>query len=300
MDNFIKNINIFIEVAKYNSFTKAAMNLNMPKSYVSLGIKKLEEQVGARLFFRTTRQIHLTYEGKEYYDRCLSLLFQLNEVENLFKKDKNKIKGHLKISIPSRIARVILIPNLPKFFSNFPEIKLSLCSTDCYVNLIQDGYDCVVRVGDLKDSSYISKSIGELKIINCASVGYINQFGKAESIADLSKHYIINYASSDSQSPSFEYFFNEKTYQVKMKSLLTVNNAESYISAAVSDLGIIQIPEYDVRNLIEKNILYKILENYQAQSMPIAFLYPHRKHIIKPLNVFMEWFKELIHSFCIN
>nr|WP_281276326.1 LysR substrate-binding domain-containing protein [Fluviispira sanaruensis] len=201
------------------------------------------------------------------------------------------------MSIHRRIARVILLPNLPKFFSLFPNIKLSLCSTDCYVNLIEDGYDCVVRVVDLIDSLYITKLIWELKIIDCASLSYFRQLDRAVSVSHLSKHFIINYASADSATSVFEYFLEEKTHQVKMNSLLTLNNAESYISAALSGLGIIQVPAYDVRDLIEQNILVKILENYQPQSLPISFLYPHRKQIVKPLNVFMEWFNELICSY---
>ena len=297
MDNFIKNINIFIEVAKQNSFSKAAMNLNIPKSYVSVGIKKLEAQVGVKLFFRTTRQIQLTHDGKEYFNHCKNLLSQVHEVENLFKQNLNTVKGNLKVSVPTRIAKCILIPNLSKFFSIHPNINLSLNSTDCFVNLIQDGYDCVLRVGDLKDSSYIMKSIGSLKIINCASLSYINRFGKPESIEVLSKHFLINYCSSDCLSSVFEYFLNDKTHQVRMNSLLTVNDAESYISAAVSGLGMIQIPEYDVKDLIEKNTLIKIMDNYQPRSMPISFLYHHRNQVIKPLNLFMEWFKELIFSY---
>ncbi|KAB8030623.1 LysR family transcriptional regulator [Fluviispira multicolorata] len=294
MDYFIKNINIFIEVSKKESITKAALSLKIPKSAVSIGIKKLEEKVGTRLLFRSTRKVSLTQDGIEYLHLCKILLSDIEQIEYLFKKNKNIIKGQLKIDAPSRIACRIIIPNLSKFFTIYPDIKIFLSSSDRFADIIHEGFDFAIRVGELMDSSFIAKPIGNLKMINCVSPNYLKKFGLINTIEDLSKHFIVNYEENSGIKPEFEYMLNGKINYLKINSLISVNNVESYISAAIADLGIIQVPEYDVKEHLKKGELTRILNNFNANTMPISFIYPHKELIPTRMKIFMEWLKKEI------
>lgn len=298
MDHTLKQMRMFVKVAEMGSFTKASLALNQPKAALSLGIAKLEAHLGTRLLHRTTRAVQLTQDGMFFLERCQLLLSEMEEVETMFHQDKNQIKGFLKVDVPSRIARLILIPELPKFYKQYPDLRLELCSTDRAVDLIQEGIDCVIRVGNLSDSSMIVRSIGQLEIINCASATYLKRYGQPKKLSDLKKHLLINYSfGQHEQSALFEYSSKSQTHTLKMKSLITVNNVESYIATAMQGLGIIQVPSYDVREELKKGSLIQVLPEYKSLPMQISFLYPHKKHLSHRLKAFMDWAQESFEKY---
>ncbi len=287
---------IFTEVAKRQSFSEVAHRLDLPRSTVTSAIQQLETHYGVRLFHRTTRKVSLTQDGQRILPECQNLLLDYEQLEQLIQTQKQHYRGTLKISMPSRIVHQVIIPELSDFYHRYPDIHLQLNSSDDMTDLIEKGIDCVVRVGELDSSSLIARFIGHLVMVNCASRGYLEQYGMPEQLEDLSQHKLINYAGAVGEKQG------EFVYQggsVMMDSALSVNNTEAYSAAACAGLGIIQVPYYDVQDKIEQGILVEVLSTYSAPSLPLNILYPNRTYIPKRLEIFMNWVGEVLNRKCI-
>lgn len=287
---------IFTEVAKRQSFSEVANQLDLPRSTVTSAIQQLETHYGVRLFHRTTRKVSLTQDGQRILPECQNLLFDYEQLEQLIQTQKQHYRGTLKISMPSRIVHQVIIPELPDFYHCYPDIHLQLNSSDDLTDLIEKGIDCVVRVGELDNSSLIARFIGHLVMVNCASTQYLQDYGIPEQLNDLEQHKLINYAGAVGEQQG-EFIYQGGT--VMMDSALSVNNTEAYIAAACAGLGIIQLPYYDVQDKIEQGILVEVLSAYSAPSLPLNILYPNRSYIPKRLEVFMNWVGEVLNRKCI-
>ncbi|EXE97701.1 LysR family transcriptional regulator, partial [Acinetobacter sp. 259052] len=171
---------IFTEVAKRQSFSEVAHRLDLPRSTVTSAIQQLETHYGVRLFHRTTRKVSLTQDGQRILPECQNLLLDYEQLEQLIQTQKQHYRGTLKISMPSRIVHQVIIPELSDFYHRYPDIHLQLNSSDDMTDLIEKGIDCVVRVGELDSSSLIARFIGHLVMVNCASRGYLEQYGMPE------------------------------------------------------------------------------------------------------------------------
>ncbi len=207
---------LFIRVAELQSFTRAAESSGLPKGSVSRQIQALENELGTRLLHRTTRRVHLTQDGMVYYERAKDLLANLEELDGLFLHDPSSISGRLRVDMPVAMAKNLLIPRLPAFLQQYPGIELELSSSDRLVDVIREGFDCVVRVGTLKDSGLIARPLGKLAVINCASPDYLTRFGYPQTLDDLSSHAVVHYAHNlGSRPPGFEVWLDGQTQWVK-------------------------------------------------------------------------------------
>ena len=285
---------IFTRVVECSSFTRAADTLNMPRSSVSAAVFELEAHLGTRLFHRTTRKVSTTHDGAALYARCLSLIADVEDVENLFRQTAAP-SGSLKVDVPGRIGRLIIAPALPEFLDSYPGIDIHLGVSDRAVNLIEDGIDCVLRVGRLDNSGLIARYIGELPMINVASPAYLKRYGSPQTPNELSEHWAVNYASpSTGRVESWEWIEDGVAQCVATRARVTVNNAEAYIASCIAGLGLIQIPAYDVRSSIETGELVEILPNHRAEPMPMTLLYSHRQHLTRRLQIFADWLEKLL------
>lgn len=300
MDRFY-SMQIFVRVAELNSFTKAAESLGMPKASVSTYVQQLESQVGTRLFHRTTRNVQLTNDGIVFYERCKDLLLDVEEMDSMFREEITGIKGRIRVDMPAVLSKSVVIPRLPEFLKEHPQIELEISSTDRRVDLIQEGFDCVVRVGSLADSGLIARHIGEMKVINCASSSYLKKYGVPKKLEDLSEHLLIHYTLTLGGRPfGFEYFDEGKYKTMKMKGPVTVNSTEAYRSACLSGLGIIQAPEVGLRDLIKKGQLQEVLPKIKSEPMPVSIVYPNRRNLPKRVKTFMDWLDLVIKDYINN
>ena len=285
----LDSMRVFLRVAETGSFTKAADLLDMPRATVSAAVQQLEAQLGSRLLHRTTRQVQLTHDGSVVLERCRHLLEDMEELESLF-HDGSRASGRLKVDVPSRVARLLIAPALPEFFRQHPDIELELGSSDRSVDLVQEGVDCVLRVGQLGNSSLVARRLGEMQLINCASPAYLEEHGEPRTPADLDRHWAVNYASpSSGRVLPWEYREDGRTLTRALRSRVTVNNAESYIACCLSGLGLIQIPAYDVREHLQRGELREVLPQWRAEAMPAYALYPHRRHLSRRVRAFVDW-----------
>jgi LysR family transcriptional regulator, regulator for bpeEF and oprC len=285
----------FARVVECSSFTRAADTLGIPRSSVSAAVQELESRVGARLLHRTTRKVSPTQDGTAFYERCLRIIADVEETEGLFKQTAAQPSGRLRIGVPGRIGRLIVAPALPGFLERYPGIDIELGSTDRAVNMVEDGVDCVLRVGPLGDSGLISRSIGVLPLVNVASPGYLERHGVPLTPGDLPEHWAVNYASpSTGRVEDWEWVEDGVLRQLPMRGRTTVNSAEAYIACCLAGLGLIQIPAYDVKAELDAGELVDVLSGYRAEAMQMTLLYPHRQHLSRRLQVFAEWLETLL------
>lgn len=299
MDRF-DQYRVFAQVAEMGSFIKAAHALELPRASVSAAIQQLETQMGARLLHRTTRQVRLTADGEQLLARIRPLLAEVESIDQLFQLSERQISGRLNIDVPSRIGRRLIAPALPGLLRRHPRLQLALGSTDRAIDLIQEGVDCAVRIGMLRDSSLVVRPLGHVALINCASPAYLQEHGEPRLPKDLvDGHWAVGYASpSTGRELPWEYIGPDgQEHTMALSSRVIANNAENYIACCLAGLGLIQIPRFDVQHLLDAGTLVEVMPDYRAASMPVSLLYPHRRQRSRRLAVFLEWFESLIQPY---
>ncbi|WP_263406636.1 LysR family transcriptional regulator [Candidatus Dactylopiibacterium carminicum] len=194
--NLTDIMRIFVRVAELASFSAAAEQLGLPRASASAAICQLEAELGTRLLHRTTRRVEMTQDGRVFRERAEDLLADLDELQGLFRAEASTLRGRLRVDMPQAVARDVVLPALPGFLAGHPALELELSSVDRRVDLIREGFDCVLRVGRLADSSLIARPLGEYRMINCASPDYLAAFGTPHTPADLGTHRLVHYVPS--------------------------------------------------------------------------------------------------------
>jgi DNA-binding transcriptional LysR family regulator len=289
--NRVEAMQMFTRVAELSSFTRAAESLTLPKASVSTAVQRLEAALGTRLLHRTTRKVQLTQDGQAYFERCKDLLDDLDELDAMFQEGGQTLRGRLRVDMPTGVARNFILPALPQFLDAHPDIELELSSTDRRVDLVREGFDCVLRVGTLADSNLIARPLGNFRIVNCASPGYLRMHGTPESLDDLVGHRLIHYAPVlGARSFGWEYPDGNGGYAcLPMSGALTVNNSDAYQAACLAGLGLIQVPAVGVARQLADGSLVEVLPQLPAEPMPVSLLYANRRHLPRRVQAFMTW-----------
>lgn len=296
----LDQLKVFVQIAEMGSFIKAANRLELPRATVSAAIQQLEAAMGTRLLHRTTRTVQPTADGLLLIERARELLAHADELDGLFRA-RLDVTGRLTVDVPSRIARRLIAPMLPGLLRRHPKLQLALRSTDRSIDLIQEGVDCVIRVGELTDSSLVVRPLGRIALINCASPGYLNEHGVPVHPRQLEGgHWMVGYASpTTGRELPWEYLAEGEGHvsHVAVPSRVIVNNAENYIACCLAGVGLIQIPRFDVQYLIDQGRLVEVMPEWRAASMDVSALYPHRRQRSRRLNVFIDWFEEQMQPY---
>ena len=291
--NRLDAMQAFVRVAEMASFTHAADSLGLPKASVSTAVQQLEAWLGTQLLHRTTRRVQLTQDGQAFYERCQDLLADMDEVQHLFARSPQALRGGLRVDMPARFARNFVLPHLPAFLDEHPQLALELSCTDRLVDVVREGFDCVVRVGTLADTSLIARPLGQLRVVTCASPAYLQRHGVPQSPDDLHAHRLIHYASQFGSKPDgWEYWDGVRYTSVPMEGALTVNSSDAYEAACIAGLGLIQAPIAGLRTLVDQGLLVEVLSQYAAEPMPLTLLYAHRRHLPQRVQAFMAWLTE--------
>lgn len=282
---------VFVRVAELASFTAAAEELGLPKASVSGAVQQLERQLDARLLQRTTRRVQLTQDGHAVLERCKDLLSDVDELAAMFQRTPAALTGRLRVDMSTGLAKN-LMPRIPEFLARHPGITLELSSTDRRVDLIREGFDCVVRVGALQDSSLVARPLGQLRMVNCVSPAYAARFGVPVRLEDLAGHRLVHYGRTPSAFEALD--AQGAVHELPMQGVLTVNESEAYRAACLAGLGIIQVPESGVRAELASGVLLEVLPEARAAPMPVHLLYPSRRHLSRRLRAFIDWLSEAI------
>ena len=293
--NKLELLKTFVRVAELSSFTLASDALGLPRSTVSEQIRALEDLLDTRLLLRTTRKVQTTPDGQLLYERSKDLLAQMDEVQSLFRNDDAALSGRLRVDMPTAAARRLVLPRLGEFIARHPLIELEISSTDRRVDLVREGFDCVMRVGELPDTSLVARNVGSFRMVNCASHAYAERHGLPQTLDDLAGHRLVNYVSAFGASPAmFEYHRDGKNHFIAMASSVAVNNVEAYEAACLGGLGIIQVPRLAEAYHSNRGELIEILPDFVPAPMPVSLLYAHRRHLPQRCRVFMDWMEGLL------
>lgn len=281
---------VFIQVMESGNFTRAAEAMNLPRSTISTVIQALEDRLRVQLLRRTTRRITPTHDGIQFLEVAREIVETVEASEQMFRSDPRQVRGRLRVDMPSRIGRRIVIPAVPGFLAAHPEIDLELSMTDRIVDMISEGVDCLIRVGELTDSELVCRKLGDVEIINCASPGYLAACGMPRGLDDMVRHCVVNYAPRlSSPKAEWEYVAGNTVKTLAMQRRITVDNAEAYIACAEAGLGMIQIPKFDVQDLLATGALVEVLQELRPPPMQLSFLYAKRRNLPPRIRVFQEW-----------
>jgi DNA-binding transcriptional LysR family regulator len=285
----LSTLRMFVKVAELGSFTRAAEHLGLSKARVSTAVRALESDVGSRLLQRSTRAVRLTPDGEAFLARARQLVTEASELAEMFQAPST-LRGRVRIDMPQSLARSVFIPKLPELIATYPHIELQLSTTDRRVDVVREGFDCVVRVGKLEESGLVARRVGELAMSNCASPEYVKKYGMPRSLADLAGHLVVHYAVRfGAESPSFEYRDGDGYRELPMRSVITVNSTESYHSACIAGLGIIQSPRWGVLPHLAAGNLVEVLPQYTSEPLPISLVHAHGRNVPRHVRVVMSW-----------
>jgi DNA-binding transcriptional LysR family regulator len=291
--NLFESIRIFIEIVESGSLTRAAENLQIHRPAVTKALQQLEQHSGIRLMQRTTRRINLTPEGEEFYRRSKPLLAQTDDLLESFSADR-VLHGQLRVDMPIAFAALLVVPNLPDFYREHPDIEIILSSSDRRRDMLRDGLDCVLRVGELDDGDYIARKMGAIKMTTCASPAYLATQGTPETLEALRQHQAVNWINSSSrQIMPWTFQTPEGPAEISLSGKLVLDNSEAYIAAGLAGLGILQGMNVFLQPYLNSGRLVEVLPDYPVPPRQLSLLYPHR-HLSRKVKVFAEWLESLL------
>ena len=292
----LHELRIFATVAELSSFSRAADQLGLAKGRVSTAVQQLETQVGTRLLQRTTRSVRVTPDGERFLERCKELLTEAEQLEAMFRPASAGLTGRLRIDLPNRLARDIVLPRLPEFLAAHPLLEVGISTTDRRVDLVHEGFDCVLRVGALADSDLVARPLGFLRMRNVASPGYLRAHGTPQTLDDLAQHRVIHYMPSlSAQGAAWEWLDADGRRRTQaMRAQVTVNGTDAYQAAALAGLGLIQAPAFGTDALVAAGQLVEVLPGFVAPSMPVSLMLPNRRQLAPRVQAVMAWLTGLV------
>lgn len=290
MDRF-DAMRVFTRIVERRSFTKAANDLGLPRSSVTDAVQGLEARLGVRLLQRTTRQVSPTLDGEAYYRRCVSLIADLEDADGAFVGAKPS--GLIRVDVHGTQARHFLLPGLPRFREMYPDIRLHFSEAHQPVDLIREGFDCMLRAGELSDSPLIRRRLATLDRGTFAGPAYLRRHGTPASPDDLDGHEMIGLLAPDSTEISpFTFKVGTTVRRITLPAMMTVTGPETNVAAACLGLGLIQVPRYRVAPELASGTLIEILADFPPTPLPVHALYSHKHQLSPRLRVFIDWVAE--------
>jgi len=290
----LDTLQLFTRIVELGSFSRAADLLDVPRATATHAIKELEARLGTRLLERTTRHVRPTLDGQAYYERCVQVLSELDDAEAAFRHQASNPRGVLRVDMNGIHARYIVLPRLAEFHARYPEIELVLSSGDQLVDLVREGVDCVIRAGNPRDLNLVSRPLARMPQVVCASPAYLAAHGTPAHPAELPSHRAVKFFPS---SGAIDYPFvltvdgEERAYAPG--GWLAVNDADSYVEAALHGHGLIQGPRFHLEEALADGRLVEVLAAWPSPAMSLAALYPQRRQLSPRVRVFVDWIAQL-------
>ncbi|WP_314973007.1 LysR family transcriptional regulator [Comamonas testosteroni] len=282
MDSF-SGLESFVRAADLLSFAEAGRALGISASAVGKNVARLEQQLGLRLFHRTTRQVRLTQEGTLFHERCRRILDELHDARAAMQAAAQAPRGRLRVSLPT-IGYRFLLPVLPEFQARYPEVELDLDFNDHLVDVVEAGLDVVIRSGELADSRLVARRLGPFRFILAASPAYLAERGVPLTPADLAGHTSLRYRFLNSGK------LEEWTLPglPAMPIALVCNNMEAMLGAAVSGLGLAYMPDFLARDALARGELQQVLAQQLTHSGQFSALWPSSRQLSPKVRAFVD------------
>ncbi|HEX5342169.1 MAG TPA: LysR substrate-binding domain-containing protein [Duganella sp.] len=298
MDLF-KAMRIFTRIVELESFTRAADDLHLPAATATYTIKQLEARIGVRLLQRTTRHVSTTLDGQAYYQRCVRILADVEETEAGFGGSAVAPRGKLRVDLQGTLARHYVLPRLKEFFNRYPDIELEIGMGDRFVDLVREGVDCVLRVGELPDSSMVGRRVAMLEQVTIGTPAYFQRYGVPRTLDELhaQRHQAVNfYSSATGKLFPFEFRDDEGDRQVLLPGRIAVSNVDAYLACCSNDLGLVQVPRYHIEPQLASGHYREVLAQWRPRPMPVSVLYPHQRHLSPRVRAFVNWLSDVLSA----
>jgi DNA-binding transcriptional LysR family regulator len=288
----LEGIEAFVTVVDAGSFSAAAERLGIAKSMVSRRVGELESRLGAQLLHRTTRRLSLTESGRDFYERATRLLIDLDEAEQSVVSGQAALRGRLRLAAPLSFGVLHLAEALDEFALLHPELKLDIHLDDRQINLVEEGFDLAVRIGQLQDSSLVARPLAPIHFVLCASPAYLERHGEPRHPKDLSTHQGLVYGNLP-ESQQWCFIGRDGEEVVAHPSLrLRANNGDLLLRAAVDGLGIIMMPTFIGYQSLARGELVPLLPDWQFRSATLNAVYPSRRHLPVRVRLLIDFLAE--------
>jgi LysR family transcriptional regulator for bpeEF and oprC len=287
----LQSMDVFRWVVDLGSFARAADRLDMSRAAVTGHVAALETRLGVRLLNRTTRKLALTDDGAAYLDHVRRVLADVEETEAVLAAGRSLPRGVLRIDLPVAIGRQFVVPALPRFAAQYPELKVIAILEDRRVDLVESGVDAALRVGPLADSSLVARRVYEANFVLYASPDYLALHGTPQVPADLERHNCLG-LHSVSQGRVFEWVFEKDGERVTWTpgGSLSISNAEALLDAAVAGAGIVMLFDMSASRWVAAGALRPLLQDWQRRDRyPISVVYPQNRHLSAKVRVFSDF-----------
>ena len=285
----LEEIKVFIQLVESQSATKAAEQLGLANSAISRRLKDLEQRLGVQLIRRTTRRMSLTEPGEIYYQRCRQILENLEEAQAEITHSKNFLKGRLRIATPVTFGVNHLAPAIAAFMYQYPDIEVDLDMSDRRVDLVEEGFDVAIRIGNLEDSTLIAKQLAPVSHVICASPDFFQQHGIPQKPEDLQN--ISGLCYGNLKKPDTWVYQNSQGEKGEVKVALKMksNNGDALREAAIAGLGVICEPSFIVHDAIKRGLLTAALRDYKWYNMNVYAIYPQTKYLPTKVRRFIDF-----------
>lgn len=296
MDRF-DAMQAFARVVEAGSFAKAADTLHMSKTTVTQLVQQLEARLRVRLLNRTTRKVNVTADGAAYYERVVRLLDAMDDAETSLSSASAAPRGRLRVDVPSPLARMILVPALPAFHAQYPDIQLDMGVSDRMVDIIGDNVDCVVRGGELTDQSLMARRVGDLQLKVYAAPSYLAHAGTPVHPRELddTHHRVVGFLwARTGKALPYAMRAGGGVVNVQGRYVLAVDDGNAYLAAGLAGLGVLWLPDYMARPHLARGELAPLFESWRIDPMPLYVAFSPNRHVNTKLRVFIEWVAELM------
>ena len=284
----LSSMEVFARVAEAGSFTKAAGQLGISTSAASKHVIALENRLGARLLNRTTRRLSLTEVGASYYEWCARIAQDVAEAESTVTRLHSEPRGRIKLNAPMSFGIRHLATAMPEVLALYPELTLDMNLNDRFVDLIEEGYDVAVRIGELRDSSLVARRLAPARMIVCGAPAYFERHGVPETPADLADHNCLGYSLL--AAPGEWHFTGPGRAQtVRTSGSFHANNGDALRAAALAGLGVVVQPTFIVGDDVARGALQRVLANYTPRESTIHAVFPHNRHLSAKVRVFVDF-----------
>jgi DNA-binding transcriptional LysR family regulator len=292
--NPFNGIAVFVRVAEAASFVEAGRSLGISASAVGKSVAKLEASLGIRLFHRTTRSLTLTEEGAVFHRRCRRILDDLREAEEGAKASGGQPRGRLRVGLPT-IGYRLLMPVLPAFRARYPEVALDIAFDDRSVDLVEEGFDLVIRGGAPADSTFMSRRLGRYRFLVCAAPAYLAARGTPRTPGDLAGHDLVAYRQGRTERCQ-PWSFADGTALAPdpPRAVLTCDNMEAVREAAERGLGVAHLPDFLAREGVERGALRVLLPDHPGETRRFTALWPSNRHLSPRVRVFVDHLAEVL------
>ncbi|HCM5563360.1 TPA: LysR family transcriptional regulator [Klebsiella pneumoniae] len=286
---------VYVAVVDAHSFARAAEVLGQPRSTVSRVVKELEAWLGAQLLQRTTRKLSVTAEGRRYYEECKRLLAEMAAMEASFPGRSAQPAGRFKVGMPQSHARHCILPRIGEFLQQYPDLELILCSSDNVEDIIQEGFDCVIRTGRIEDSTtLVARPLARYRWMVLASPAWLAAHGRPQSIDELHQHRAVGYLNHRTgRTIDWLFSLDEGDCAIRMRETLVVDDTDAYIQAGIQGLGLIRVASYLAQPYLQSGALVACLEQ-AASDLPLSLVYPQNRYLPPAVRAFYDWSRRVL------